>query len=610
MNAENVSVIKLASHQVPSFVELKSSKWVLFGEDNGYPDYLLRLFNRSPKHNAIVTGKVHFIKGRGFVVDEMDDQVLKAKIYDVIKNINNNDSLDDLAYKVISDMELFAGIAIEVVPRRDKKGWAQLNHIDRSKIRVSKDRKKIWYCKKWSEEGNNFYKPKPEDIIEMKVFNPTTFSGVYLFDQYRPGMGDYPLPEYIGAIPYIQIDYEIANFHLNNLKNGFAAGTMISFNNGDPEEGKEEVIEKQIKAKFSGTDNAGQLVLVFSNGKDSAPTIVPLMSNNFDKLFDTLNQTAQQEIFTGHKVTNPLIFGIKDGTALGGGGEELKTSIELFESVYVAPKQRMIEGVFNYLFSLNGLGNPLMILKAEPIAFTLSESGLLQVLTKDEVREMLGQPAGEKPANESIQKTLNALNSLSPLVATKVLETMTENEIRALAELPPSATPINPVAPAAQGLKMAHTEDQVLSVFLEYGEERVNYKFISSQEVENKEDAFIKEIAFYKQTFDKKDELIPSSNPSGTGGVGTGTAISIKVMYSYELRSSAPALVKGGKSRPFCIKMMQLSRLYSREDIDAISTRLGYDVWKMRGGFYHNPKLDVTTDYCRHIWSQNIVSNG
>jgi hypothetical protein len=34
-------------------------------------------------------------------------------------------------------------------------------------------------------------------------------------------------------------------------------------------------------------------------------------------------------------------------------------------------------------------------------------------------------------------KTNDALNTLSPLVATKVLETMTINEIRALASLPP-----------------------------------------------------------------------------------------------------------------------------------------------------------------------------
>ena len=34
-------------------------------------------------------------------------------------------------------------------------------------------------------------------------------------------------------------------------------------------------------------------------------------------------------------------------------------------------------------------------------------------------------------------KTQDALNAMSPLVATKVLDTMTPNEIRALASLPP-----------------------------------------------------------------------------------------------------------------------------------------------------------------------------
>jgi hypothetical protein len=38
---------------------------------------------------------------------------------------------------------------------------------------------------------------------------------------------------------------------------------------------------------------------------------------------------------------------------------------------------------------------------------------------------------------ESASKTSDALNSLSPLVATKVLGSMTPNEIRALASLPP-----------------------------------------------------------------------------------------------------------------------------------------------------------------------------
>ena len=44
-------------------------------------------------------------------------------------------------------------------------------------------------------------------------------------------------------------------------------------------------------------------------------------------------------------------------------------------------------------------------------------------------------------------------------------------------------------------------------------------------------------------------------------------------------------------------------RLFSRQDINKLSSVLGYNVWEQRGGYYHNPKSDVTTPYCRHIFS-------
>ena len=47
--------------------------------------------------------------------------------------------------------------------------------------------------------------------------------------------------------------------------------------------------------------------------------------------------------------------------------------------------------------------------------------------------------------------------------------------------------------------------------------------------------------------------------------------------------------------------------IYSREDINAMSSQLGYDVWKRRGGWYHNPTLDVNTPQCRHVWKQELL---
>lgn len=575
MTKENISVMHFAAHEMPTYDEVidKKLNYVKFGKYNDWPQYLIKLFNNSAKHNAIVTGKVQYICGGGFESETP-----------LPENITDCDTTDDLLFKVCTDLEVFSGIAIQVIPNKAKTGWAQLAHIDISKIRTSKDRSRIFWCDKWSEEKNEFFKPKDDDIKELPLFNPKTFSGVYLYTQYRVGMCTYPLPEYIGSVAYISIDVEISNFHNKNINTGFSAGTMISFNNGTP--GPEEIsnIEKKIKSKFTGTDKAGEIVLTFSDGKDSAPTIIPLMSNNFGDLWNTLNQTAQQEIFTGHKVVSPMLFGIKTEGQLGG-SNELLTAWELFKNGYVANKQKILEDIFNYLFSLNKY--PEVKIKAiEPIQFNLSENNLMQVYTKDELREKLGLPITDT-GKSAAQATLDALNTLSPLVATKVLEAMTPDEIRSLAALGPSVQ-------APVQMKANISEDDLISEFAGCGVDSTKIKVLHSFDVCNKIESFSRETEIFKEAFEKK--TVAGSPVKG-----------IKILYSYALRNDAPSLIPGGSSRPFCKKMMALNRLYTRAEIDMISAKLGYDVFDRRGGFYHDPENDVTTNFCRHTWRQNVI---
>lgn len=556
MTENNISVIKFEENsKVPTFKEVKGKDWVSYGEKNDYPDYLLTLFNRSAKHNAIVTGKVHYIVGNGFVVQK-DGYTIEqvANIENFIKELNDTDSIDELLYKVSSDLEIFAGFALQVIPNKTKTGISEIYHIDFSKIRIDKSKSQLYYCNDWAN-----YRRADSGFVELKPFDPNTFDGVYYYTQYRPGIQNYPLPEYIGAIPYIEMDYEISNFHLKNIKNGFSAGTMLSFNNGEPSDEARGVIEKRIKDKYTGSDKAGQLMITFSDGKDSAPTVVPLTPNNFDKLFDTLNQTVQQEIFTGHKVTSPMLFGVKTEGQLGG-RDEYREAFELFQNGYVNAKQKMIENEFNYLFDLMGLGKPLKIQQTEPINFQVSEQTMQQVLTKDEIREKLGYPAlgGDQPTAQ----------------------------------------------PAAMRSEF-HSHD----VFKKYGVSKENFEIIKSSEVENSKEADFKEIAFHiQQSFDKKDDdLIPNGKPNiNNPDIPTKVTEKIRIMYSYEVRKGyGPEIID--TTRDFCRTLLEMDKLYSRDDIDKMTEELGYDVFVMQGGYYHNPKTDVTERHCRHIWNQNLV---
>jgi hypothetical protein len=83
----------------------------------------------------------------------------------------------------------------------------------------------------------------------------------------------------------------------------------------------------------------------------------------------------------------------------------------------------------------------------------------------------------------------------------------------------------------------------------------------------------------------------------------------MEILYGYEERSDAPALVEGGKSREFCLALLSLNRLYTREEIDMISAQEGYDVFSFKGGWYHDPVSDKNFPFCRHTWMQNVVFN-
>ena len=62
-------------------------------------------------------------------------------------------------------------------------------------------------------------------------------------------------------------------------------------------------------------------------------------------------------------------------------------------------------------------------------------------------------------------------------------------------------------------------------------------------------------------------------------------------------------------SRDFCKRLVRLNRVYTRQDIDQITTIVGYDVWKRRGGWMtvKNSSPAVHVPYCRHIWQPQLM---
>jgi hypothetical protein len=384
-------------HKVPVMLENRSGKYITYGFANEYPYYLLDNYRRSSKHNAIVNGKVNYIMGGGWQAGDDLTVEQQARFIKFFDGMSSTEDLNDITEKLVLDLELFNGFAVAVT--WSKLGTiAKMEHVPFEKIRVDKE-EKMFQVADWYNDDMMQLFPKVGDIEKIPAFDTENRIGKQLFYYrvYAAGVKHYPLPEYIGGNAWIEADVQVANFHNNNLRNNFWGGYLINFNNGIPTPEEQGDIERQIKRKFSGTDNAGRFVVTFNDDAANAPTLEPLTPSDMDKQFEILNKAIQQEIFIAHRVTNPMLFGVKTEGQLGG-RNELVEGYELFKATYVNDRVRKVERMINYLGSFNGVEG-MELIPVEPITERLSEQALLQIMTQDELREKAGLQPLEKPAD-------------------------------------------------------------------------------------------------------------------------------------------------------------------------------------------------------------------
>ena len=400
----------------PKFEEKKGRNYVEFGDRNNYSNYLISLFGESPKHGAIVKGKVNYIFGKGFE--------------DIEKKANSQgETWNQILKRSILDDELHGGFYLQVL-------WnalgniAEVYHIEFQKVRASKDLKKFYIKDDW--ELSDF----KEKAREYPAFNLNENNGVQILfvKQYNPKSDIYPLPSYFQGLNYIESDIQVSRHILGNAKHNFVATKLINFNNGLPQEEEQEEVERDLKRKFANHDG-DRVVIAFNPSKENAVDIIDLGETSLTKEdFTNINNLIQQEIFACHQVTSPTLFGIKTEGQLGA-RNEIRDAYQIFQNTYVNERQQDHEQTFTKIMNLAGIPGEHTITPVEPLSFEFTEAIMAANMTKDEIREKLGLQVLESDIKTQAQTISENINSLSPLVANKVLESMTPDEIRSLAGL-------------------------------------------------------------------------------------------------------------------------------------------------------------------------------
>jgi DNA-binding Lrp family transcriptional regulator len=606
-----LKILNFGAHKVPTFKEARGKDWILFGDEgdykNRYPEYLLNLYRRSAKHHAIINSKKDYVVGQGWAVNaEGLDTMGLARLQQFIQEPNQYESLNDILEKVALDYELYNGFALEIVYNQLNDKIAAIYHADFARYRSNEDGTKYYYSEDWKKHN-----PVVEEIDAFNWKEPSGKQLLYV-KGYSPDCKYYPLPTYLGSTGYIELDVEIANFHLNAVKNNFVGGTIVSFYNGEPTLEEQEEIERQIKDKFTGTDNANSIVLNFADSRDRGVEIQQLNGNDFDKRFDILNKTVQREIYAGHSVTDPALFGIKED-GIFTSRNQLVDSFELFQNTYVNGRQQFIERVFNDLAAIQGLSNRLFIQDTEPISIQFSENTVVSVMTQEEIREKIGLPKLEQPLQAA--KTSKDEDSIlveyfkncgstdyEPVGNGKALNFESETSARLheelnrkywFAEIDPLDTAIlnilkeNPATPF-----LAIAEQLQLSIErVMAGLQRLNEANAIKIAVDNVLDSTQRAVEVTKEGERLLEQIPPVEEE-----------FVIRYVYSKRPEASGAAIIP--TTRQFCRELVtetEAGKSWKLTEIQNIGVSQNRNVWMRGGGFWGK------SYHCRHYWEQKLM---
>ena len=606
---DKILSINLETSTAPIVQEVRGRDYIEYGTEdwkNLYPQFLIDLYYNSSTHAAIVNATSEMVAGEDIVAEENDTNLESyVKLKKFLRHANSNESLHQVIKKVAFDFKLQGGYALHIVWNRERTEIVELYHVPVERVRAGKPNAmgKV-DCYYISADWSNTRTNKPYPVPAFNVNDRTSGSQLLYTGSYSPNMDVYHTPDYLAANNWCLVDQKVAEFHLNNIENGFSGSYFVSFANGIPTQEERRQIEQSLVEKFTGASNSGKFILTFSDDKTRTPEITPISVSDADKQYLALQELLVQNILTGHRVTSPMLMGIKSDTGLGSNVDELNAAGNFYLNTVVKPFQLHILNTLQTIFSVNNMDLPVKFVQLKPITVEFTSEDLKGVMTEDEIREEVGlKPLADvevredfakvgmidgKPVFDTIDEALESAKSLG-------CEGYHEHELEG-----------KTVYMACEGHKEATELDKFIQ---EFGEDITkDWELIEEEIVDGEHQDFdyeevLNDLAGEKIELASTGRAIPSRK-SEQDGLSKKSYDYFRVRYVYSNDNFLTN--KSGSKREFCRKMEGANKLYRKEDILRMSTKevnkgFGpkgtnkYSIWLYKGG-----------PQCFHFWSRRI----
>ena len=577
----NIVSLKLSEYVAKSDAEKVDRKgWVNYGDQNDFPQYLRDLAHESPVHGSLVVAIGDMIAGKGIKSEQYQAEL---------------DALDvnTLTYAAAHDLKLFGGFFIEVIWSNDRTVISKLNPIpfEECRIAVNQDDDSeigIFHSYDWSNTRKK--KNTPEFIPKYNYLTRNEEPRQIYWCFTYTGSDVYPRPDYWSAINYIELDKQISIFHINQISNGLFPSTIINFYNGQATPEQKQQMMMDWENKMSGARNAGKVVMFFNERDQPKTEITPFPVNDADKQYQLMDTTATQKIITAHRVTTPLLFGIRETSGFGSNKDEMTTGLEIFNKQVIEPYQTLIDKSITELLSNQLPGVSFEIVPNTPLVAEQA-SVVTDASATGTTADVAATALNGAQISSLVDIVMQSAAGAVPVTSAKAIvqaafPTLPAATIDAIfADVLPGSLQPQEVIMSDEKKKDDTIGDALIALGEEQSEDWILIdSFNADEEIEHE---FAVRTGAARPAAKSEQDAIIDGKYFITRYVYAGS-------FSHD------------NMRPFCKKMMEAGKLYRKEDIvsmENVAVNPGwgpegadtYDIWFYKGG-----------GNCRHFWEKRV----
>lgn len=421
-------------NEVAEVILQQTRKRYFYGANDKLPNELIRAISDSGTATSCVDRLQSFIQGNGFADNASKDF-----------KVNSKQTADDLLSEISQSAGIFEGFALRVLYRTDgnvgsvyKVGLIHLRAMEDGRWRYNwrmgergyKEAEDVYF----RSFTPNVAPSERAKIIQEEIAEHKEQLGeiMVVFRPKELQFGDiYPIPNCYSGLEDIQTDAALQRQDKRNVKKGFKANVIIALP-GEVDDQTQDADGKTDQDYLDETlqnfvkEDGSSIALLEGKSKDSLPQITPFPAA------DILNGTqgARDRVprfVCRHFSVPPVLVGLEVAAILGN-TQAIVNSMKMFIHI-VNDRQRMIQRAFSRLWpSMDWTITKLNV-------YDYLDPQIASKLTDDELRAIGGFAPIERKVPSDQEAILNSINALSPLVANKVLESMSEEEIRMLVGL-------------------------------------------------------------------------------------------------------------------------------------------------------------------------------